>query len=174
MRMCTRVVLLTVATLVAARSVQAQPVALADSDRAGMISAGAFVGFEFDKPDHVLVGGDGRISFGEINIELSPRYVFRPFANGSVQQIDVNFLTNHRLSNPGRFRPYSGAGVAMHTLRTTGAPSVTDLGINLISGVRLAMREGAAYEPFLAAQYTVMKTPANSFSVVVGTSFSFR
>lgn len=175
MKMFTRVVLLVLVTLVIARSVHAQTVGLADDSRAGVISAGAFVGLEFDVPDHALViGGDGRIRFGQANLEISPRYAFRPFDKGSMQQFDVNFLTNYRLANPGRFRPYSGLGLAIHQLRFEGDDTESDVGLNLISGVRIAMRPGAAYEPFVSAQYTIMKEPGNSFTLVVGTSFSFR
>jgi hypothetical protein len=175
MRMCARTVLLIVVSFVAVRSVHAQTVGLADDARAGVISAGAFVGLEFDNADHaMLVGGDGRIRFGQANLEVSPRYLYRPFADGSMQQVDINFLTNYRLSNPGRFRPYSGLGLGVHRVKFDSGPSSSDVGLNLISGVRLAMRPGAAYEPFLNAQYTILKEPSNSFTLVVGASFSFR
>ena len=167
--------LVVVAVLGAGRGAGAQTVGLADDARAGIISAGAFVGLEFDNPDNAMVlGGDGRIKFGASNLEVNPRFTYRPFDGGSMQQIDINFLTNYRLNNPGRFRPYSGLGVAVHRISVDGSGSANDVGLNLVSGVRMAMRPGAAYEPFLQAQYTIMKEPANSFTLVVGTSFSFR
>ncbi len=174
MKHLTRIALLTAVTLMAGRSVHAQTVGLADDAHAGLISAGAFVGLELDNPDHaLLLGGDGRIQFGQANLELNPRFNFRPFDDGSMQQIDVNVITNHRLLNPGRFRPYSGIGLAIHRVKFAKT-SASDVGLNLVSGVRLAMRSGAAYEPFLQAQYTILKEPSNSFTLVVGTSFSFR
>ncbi len=175
MQQFTRIALVVVASLMLSRAATAQTVGLADDSRVGFISAGAYVGLEFDVPDHaLLLGGDGRIKFGSANIEINPRFTFRPFDDGSMQQFDVNFLTNYRLSNPGRFRPYSGLGIGFHRLVFDTADSQSDVGLNLISGVRLAMRPGAAYEPFLQAQYTIMNEPANSFTVVVGASFSFR
>jgi hypothetical protein len=175
MKMLTRAALLTIVTLFTAESLPAQTVGLADDPRAGVVSAGAFVGLEFDVPDHaLLVGGDGRIRFGQVNLEISPRYGFRPFDNGSVQQFDVNFLTNYRLANPGRFRPYSGVGIGIHRVKIDDVGDDSEVGLNLVTGVRLAMRPGAAYEPFLGAQYTIMNEPGNSFTLVVGTSFSFR
>lgn len=170
-----RVALLCVAVLGFGRVASAQTVGLADDARAGFLSAGGYVGLEFDVPDHaLLVGADARIKFGSANLEVDPRFTFRPFDNGSMQQIDVNFLTNYRLNNPGRFRPYSGLGVGIHSIKLDNAKSINDVGINLISGVRLAMRPGAAYEPFLQAQYTIMDEPSNSFTLVFGASFSFR
>ncbi len=175
MKMFTRVVLLVLVVLVTARSVHAQTVGLADDSRAGVISAGAYVGREFDSTeDALLLGGDARIHLGQPNLEIDPRYVFRPFDNGSMQQFDINFLTNFRLANPGRLRPYSGLGLAIHQLRFENAETNSDVGLNLVSGVRFAMRSGAAYEPFVNAQYTIMKEPANSFTLVVGASFSLR
>ncbi len=171
----TRIALVFVAALAAGRAAHAQVVGLADDARVGVISAGAYVGLEFDNPENsLLLGGDGRIKFGAANVEINPRYSFRPFDGGSMQQLDVNFVTNYRLNNPGRFRPYSGLGLAIHRILLDNIGSETEVGLNLISGVRLAMRPGAAYEPFLQAQYTILNEPSNSFTLVVGTSFSFR
>ena len=161
-------------TFAAAGSAGAQTVGLADDAPAGLISVGAFAGREFDHPDHsLLLGGDGRLHFGEANFEINPRFSFRPFDDGSTQQLDLNILTNHRLSNPGRFRPYSGVGIGVQRVKIASAAD-SAVGLNLISGVRLAMRPGAAYEPFLQAQYTILKKPSNSFTLVIGSSFSFR
>lgn len=175
MRWFTRCAWLLVLSLLAVSEARAQSAALADDSRAGFLSAGAYVGLEFDNPDHpLLIGGDGRIKLGNANLEINPRYSYRPFDDGSMQQIDVNFITNYKLSNPGRFRPYSGLGMALNYYSFDRADRQSELGLNLISGVRFAMRPGAAYEPFLQAQYTIFKEPANSFTLVVGSSFSFR
>lgn len=175
MRPIARVVLVFLVSLTSAAAAHAQTAALADDSRAGLISAGAYVGLEFDNADHpLLLGGDARVRLGNMNLEINPRYSFRPFDDGSMQQFDVNFITNYRLSNPGRFRPYSGVGLGMNHYSFERFDGETNLGVNLISGVRLAMRAGAAYEPFLQAQYTIMKEPANSFTLVFGSSFSFR
>ena len=178
MKMFTRMALVMVALLVAVRPAHAQTVGLADNAHAGITSAGAFVGLEFDNPDHaLLLGGDARIRFGQTNLEINPRFSFRPFDDGSVQQLDINALTNYRLANPGRFRPFSGLGLGIHHLSykaPSKATSTSNMGLNLVSGVRLAMRPGAAYEPFLQAQYTIMKKPGNSFTLVFGASFSFK
>jgi hypothetical protein len=47
----------------------------------------------------------------------------------------------------------------------------TKVGINLVTGTRLAMTPGARYEPFINAQYTVLNDMQNSFTLVVGVSF---
>ncbi len=166
---------LVVAWLAVALPVCAQTAAMADDSRPGLTSVGAFVGLEFDNPDHpLLLGGDGRIRIADANLEINPRYAFRPFDDGSMHQIDVNVLTNYQLSNPGRFRPYSGLGLGFNHYAFDDGDGNSSVGLNLISGVRLAMRPGAAYEPFLQAQYTIRKEPANSFTLVIGTSFGFR
>ncbi len=167
--------LLIAVSFVFSRPASAQPVGLADDPRAGLVSAGAFVGLEFENPDHaLLLGADGRISIGGGNVEIAPRYVFRPFEDGSMQQIDVNVITNYRLATPGRFRPYSGIGLGINRYLFDAFDSETNVGFNLLSGARFAMRSGAAYEPFFQAQYTIFKEAVNSFTLVVGASFSLR
>lgn len=175
MRSIVRVACVCLASLLPAVSAHAQTAALADDARKGLVSAGAYFGIEFENPDHqLLVGGDARVRLGTMNLEINPRYSFRPFDDGSMQQIDVNVVTNYLLSNPGRFRPYSGIGLGLNHYSFEQFDGQTNVGLNLVTGVRLAMRAGAAYEPFLQAQYTIMKEPANSFTLVLGTSFSFR
>lgn len=174
MKQFTRIALLCVAALGLGRVTHAQTAGLADAARPGFLSVGGFAGREFDTPDGLTVGADGRIVLSKADLELNPRLTFRPIDGGSAQQIDVNVLSNYRLNNPGRFRPYSGLGVGIRTIRSDSGGSNSDVGLNLISGVRLAMRPGAAYEPFLQAQYTIVKEPANSFTVVFGASFSFK
>lgn len=166
---------LTVVSVVVSGPVFAQTVSLADDARPGLIGAGAFVGIELEIPDHVLLlGGDARVGIGTANLEINPRYTFRPFDDGSMQQLDVNMITHYKLANPGRFRPYSGIGLGIQRYLFDAFDSETNVGLNLVSGVRLAMRPGAAYEPFFQAQYTIFNEAANSFTLVVGTSFSFR
>lgn len=168
-------ILLTVMSIVVSVPAFAQAVSFADDPRPGLIGAGAFVGIEFEIPDHILiVGGDGRIGVGTANIEINPRYAFRPFDDGSMQQLDVNMITHYKLANPGRFRPFSGIGIGIQRYLFDDFDSETNVGLNLVSGARLAMRSGAAYEPFFQAQYTIFNEAGNSFTLVVGTSFSFR
>lgn len=176
MKQFTRIALIAIVSLLSSRAALAQVSSLADDARPGLISAGAYVGMEFDVPDHaLLVGGDARLKIGNANLEINPRFTYRPFSSGSMQQFDVNVLSNLRLVNQGRLRYYSGLGAAIHRLSLDApAASATDIGLNLIAGARLPMRTGAAYEPFFQVQYTIMKEPGNSFTAVVGTSFSFR
>jgi len=174
MKMLVRIAL-TVVCSVVSFPVFAQTVAFSDDARAGLISAGAFVGIEFENVDHaLLLGGDGRIGFGTVNLELNPRYTFRPDDDGSMQQLDVNLITHHKLLKPGRVRPFSGVGLGINRRLFDLADSETNVGLNLVSGARIVMRSGAAYEPFFHAQYTIFNEAVNSFTLVVGTSFSFR
>src|SRR5262245_64358453 len=98
-----RIALLTVASIVVCHPVFAQTVAFADNAKNGFVSAGACVGVLFDVPDNALVlGGDARVGIGGPNLEISPRYVYRPLDDGSVNEFDVNLLINHKLLDPGR------------------------------------------------------------------------
>ena len=173
MKMLVRIAL-TVVCSVISRPVFAQTVSLADDPRAGLISAGAFIGIEFENIDHaLLLGGDGRIGLGTANLEINPRYTYRPFDDGSMQQLDVNFITHFKLLKPGRVRPFSGIGLGVNRYLFEQLDSETNVGLNLVSGARIVMRSGA-YEPFFHAQYTIFNEAVNSFTLVVGTSFSFR
>jgi hypothetical protein len=175
MKMLTRIALLFLVTLCIGRPAFAQSVALADDPRPGLIGVGAYIGREFDAPDHsLLLGADVRLRLSRASVEIDPRFTFRPIEDGSVKQIDINFLHNFQLANPGRFRPFFGAGLGINTVSVDDVDSNTDLGVNLISGARFAMRPGAAYEPFVQMQYTIMNDRLNAFTVVAGATFSFR
>ncbi len=148
--------------------------ALADDDRAGLISAGAMVGAELDEPDNWLVfGGDARVQVAHA-LELSPRITYRPLDGGHVLQLDANVLKNFDLARPGRVRPFMGAGGAVRLFSPDRGDGETKLGINLLSGVRFAMNAGSGYEPFVTTQYTIMQDERNVFSVMVGASFRLR
>jgi hypothetical protein len=174
MKMLVRIAL-TVVCIVISRPVFAQPVSLADDPRAGLIAAGAFIGLEFENVDNaLLLGADGRIGLGKANLEINPRYTYRPFDDGSMQQLDVNFITHFKLLKPGRVRPFSGFGLGINRHLFEQFDSETNVGLNLVSGARILVRSGGTYEPFVQAQYTIFNEALNSFTLVVGTSFSFR
>lgn len=171
----TRIALVAFALLAAAQSARAQTVSLAEEAKPGFISVGGLVGPEFDVSDNwLLVGGDARIAVAKPAIELNPRFSFRPFDNGSMKQFDVDVLRNYDLARQGRLRPFIGAGVGISQISLDNAGSDTKVGLNLVSGARLAMRSGALYEPFLHAQYTVLHDRPDSFTIVVGAAFSLH
>ncbi|MGE0449958.1 MAG: hypothetical protein AB7Q29_10295 [Vicinamibacterales bacterium] len=148
--------------------------AIADEVRPGVMSAGAFVGGELDNADNWLTfGADVRVQMAR-GLELNPRFTFRPLDNGSIREIDANVLKNLELAQPGRIRPFAGIGGAVRTVSPEGFPSETKVGLNLVSGARIAMSSGAGYEPFFQAQYTIVQNQLNTFAFVVGASFKLR
>jgi hypothetical protein len=148
--------------------------ALADDDRAGLISAGVMAGAQLDMPDNwLLFGADARLQIAHA-LEISPRVAYHPLDNGHVLQLDANLLKNFDLARPGRFRPFMGVGGALRMYSPERGNGETKLGINLLSGLRIAMNSGAGYEPFITTQYTIMQDQLNVFSALVGVSFRLR
>jgi hypothetical protein len=175
MKMLTRLFVLAAFALLAPMTAHAQTVAQADNARPGLIAAGAFIGAQLDTPDDFLLfGGDGRLLISDWKVEISPRFSYQPIEDGSIMQIDLNVLKNYDLARPGKLRPYVGIGGALRKTSVDPDFSDTAVGLNLISGVRLAMSAGSGYEPFMNAQYTVIQDEGNVFSIVVGVSFGFR
>jgi hypothetical protein len=174
MKMISRII--TIAAVLLMPLVAHAQTAFSDDPRAGLVSVGAFVGGELDTPDDwLLFGGDGRINLGSMKMELNPRVSYRHIEDGSVVQIDLNLLKNFELARPGKLRPFAGIGGALRRLSIDNANiSDSKVGLNLISGARLAMKPGSGYEPFFQAQYTVINDELNPFSIVVGVSFSLR
>lgn len=163
------------AVLLIAQSARAQYVSQAEEAKPGFISAGGFVGPEFDLSDNwLVVGADARVGLTKPAIELNPRFSFRSLEDGSATQIDVNVLKNFELARQGRLHPFIGVGAALARVSFDDAGSETDIGLNLVSGARLAMRSGALYEPFIQAQYTTIKDRPDAFTIVVGASFSLH
>jgi hypothetical protein len=148
-----------------------------DDENAGFHSVGAYVGAEFDnEKDWLLLGLDTRISLGTKHMEINPRYTFHPFDGGSITQFDVNFLHNYVLADQGRFHPFVGIGAGIwhqgfDAIGTVQPEGETKVGLNLVTGTRLAMTPGARYEPFIHAQYSIINDLQNSFTMVVGVSF---
>lgn len=171
LRACVMATILTGVPLVASAQT-----AIADEDRPGITAAGAFVGAELDNADDWLTfGADLRVAMAKA-MELNPRFTYRPTEFGSVLQIDANFLKNIELAQPGRIRPFAGIGGALRRWSpdAPGALSETKVGLNLVSGARIAMSAGSGYEPFFMTQYTVIQNQLNTFTVLVGASFRLR
>ena len=75
--------------------------ALSDSDRRGLVSAGAQMGLELDEPDNWLIfGADTRFLIAR-GLELQPRFTYRPLDHGHIIQIDANILMDFDLARPG-------------------------------------------------------------------------
>lgn len=148
--------------------------ALADDDRAGLISAGALVGAEMDTPDNwLLFGADARVQIAHA-LELEPRFTYQPLGGGNTVQLDANLLKNIDLARPGRFRPFFGVGGTLQKISPDAGPGDSKLGINLIGGTRIALSGSSGYEPFIIGQYSIIRDRFNSFSLVVGASFRLR
>jgi len=167
MKVCTRLVVILALFVMFPLSAFAQ-------GRTELHSIGAHFGGELDSDDSwITVGLDARVILGFRDLELNPRFTFRPFNGGSASQIDFNILQNYVLANPGRFRPYVGAGGAVRHTGFDAGGSMTKVGLNLLSGTRLAMGNNA-YEPFVQGQYTVVNDEPNPFTIVVGVSFNVK
>jgi len=139
MRACTRLVVILALLAVTPLSAFAQ-------DEMGFHSVGAHFGGQLDTDDGAAVMGlDTRVVLGFRDLEFNPRFTYRPFNGGSSSQIDVNILQNYVLANPGRFRPFVGAGAAIHHTSFDTTDGKTRVGLNLLSGTRFAMNNGAHY-----------------------------
>lgn len=173
MKRLLRVCVLALMALGAPWAAQAQQ-ALADDDRAGLISAGAMVGAELDTSDNwLLFGADARVQVAHA-LEFQPRFTYQPADGGHTIAIDANLLKNFDLARPGRFRPFMGVGGTLRRLSPDQGPGDTTLGINLVSGTRIALSSSRGYEPFIIGQYSIVRNQFNAFSVVVGASFRLR
>jgi hypothetical protein len=173
MRRLLRVCAVAVAMLGVPLAATAQT-ALADEDRAGLISAGALVGAELDTSDNWLVfGADARVQIAHA-LEFEPRFTYQPLDDGHVIQLDANILKNFDLARPGRFRPFFGVGGTLRSISLDQGDGETKVGLNLISGTRIALSSSSGYEPFIVGQYSIVRDQLNSFSLVVGASFRLR
>ncbi|MFN7914528.1 MAG: hypothetical protein U0Q55_04255 [Vicinamibacterales bacterium] len=148
--------------------------ALADDDRAGLVSAGAMVGAQLDTPDNwLLFGADARVQIAHA-LEFEPRFTYQPQNGAHTMQIDANVLKNFDLARPGRFRPFMGVGGTLQKFSADQGAGDTVVGINLVAGSRIALSSSRGYEPFIIGQYSVVRDQPNSFSMVVGASFRLR
>ena len=174
MRRLLRVYTLVAVTLLGLPLAASAQTALSDDDRAGLMSAGALVGAVLDTPDDWLVfGADARVQIDR-NLELEPRFTYQPLSGGHVIQLDANVLKNIELARPGRFRPFFGVGGTLRSLSPDRGDGETKVGLNLISGTRIALSSSSGYEPFITAQYSIVRDQFNTFSLVVGASFRLR
>ena len=148
--------------------------ALSDSDRRGLVSAGAQMGLELDEPDNWLIfGADTRFLIAR-GLELQPRFTYRPLDHGHIIQIDANILMDFDLARPGRFRPYFGVGGALRSDSLDSGAGYTKVGLNLVSGTRIPLSSSSGYEPFITGQYSMIPGERNAFSLVAGASFRLR
>jgi hypothetical protein len=153
----------------------AAPAAFAQTPAAKLpISVAPYFGAVLDTSDDWLVfGGEVRIPVSRRPFEINPRLTHNPFEGGSMLQLDVNLLHNYDLATKGRLKPYVGVGGALNRVKA-GEFSESSLGVNLISGARLAMQPDSRFEPFLNAQYTIIRDQGNPFTLVVGATFQLK
>ncbi len=174
MRRFLRVYALAAVTLFGLPLAASAQTALADDDRAGLISAGALAGATLDTPDDwLLFGADARVQIDR-GLEIEPRFTYQPMEGAHVIQLDANVLKNFDLARPGRFRPFFGVGGTLRSYSPEFGDGETKVGINLISGTRIALSSSSGYEPFIAAQYSIVRDQLNTFSLVIGASFRLR
>jgi hypothetical protein len=174
MRRLLRVYALAAVTLLGLPLAASAQTALADEDRAGLMSAGALVGAVLDTPDDWLVfGADARVQLAHA-LELEPRFTYQPLNDAHVIQLDANVLKNFDLARPGRFRPFVGVGGTLRSFSPEFGDGETKVGLNLISGTRIALSSSSGYEPFITAHYSIVRDQLNTFSLVVGASFRLR
>ena len=173
MRQLVRVCALAV-VVIGAPMVAAAQTAMADDDRAGLISAGVFAGAELDTSDNwLLFGADARVQVSH-GLELEPRITYQPLGIGHLIQLDANVLKNLDLARPGRLRPFAGIGGTLTSYSFAARAGTTKVGLNLVAGTRIALSSGSGYEPFIMSQYSIVRNQLNAFSIVVGASFRLR
>lgn len=137
------------------------------------VAVAPYVGAVLDtSEDWLLFGGEARVKFDGFAYDVNPRVTFNPYDGGSMMQIDVNVLHNYALAGESRFKPYVGIGGAFNR-STFDDFSDSAVGLNLVSGARLASPE-SRFEPFVNAQYTIIRGQGNPFTLVVGASFTLR
>lgn len=137
------------------------------------IHVAPYIGAVLDTPDDwLLVGGEARLKFAGFQHEVNPRLTFNPYEGGSMMQFDINILHHYALAGESRFKPYVGVGGAFNRY-TFDDFSDSSVGLNLVTGVRLASTE-SRFEPFLNTQYTIIRGQGNLFTLVVGATFSVR
>ena len=139
----------------------------------GNLSVAPFVGAILDtSEDWLLLGGEARLKLADRPFQVNPRLTFNPYEGGSMMQLDVNLLHNYALAGDSRFRPYVGIGGAFNRYSFDDF-SESAVGLNLVSGARLRMA-ASRFEPFLNAQYTIIRDQGNLFMVVVGATITLR
>jgi len=159
----------------APRLTVAQNAAQAGGTGASTFDVGGYIGGELDNSeDWFLIGGHAVMSFEGTPFKINPRFTYHPFDGGKVVQVDVNVVRDYDLATPGRFRPYVGVGGAFMRTSFDGFESDSAVGLNLLSGVRLKMEGDSRFEPFLHAQYTIVRDQFNSFTITIGANFSVR
>jgi hypothetical protein len=137
------------------------------------VAVAPYVGAVLDTPDDwLLFGGEARLNFDGFAYDVNPRVTFNPYEGGSMMQIDINILHNYALAGESRFKPYVGIGGAFNRY-TFDDFSDSAVGLNLVSGARLASPE-SRFEPFVNAQYTIIRGQGNLFTLVVGASITLR
>lgn len=90
-----------------------------------------------------------------------------------MMQLDLNILHHYALAGESRFKPYVGVGGAFNRY-TFDDFSDSAVGLNLVTGVRLAGSPESRFEPFLNTQYTIIRDQGNLFTLVVGATFRLR
>jgi hypothetical protein len=139
----------------------------------GSLSVAPYIGAVLDTPDDwFVVGGEARFRMEGFNYDINPRFTYNPFEGGSAIQFDVNLLHDYTPAPDSRLRPYVGIGGAISRLAFEEF-SDTSVGLNLVSGARLTM-PNSRFEPFLNAQYTIIKGEGNPFTIVIGATFNVR
>lgn len=140
----------------------------------GTVLVAPYIGAVLDTPDDwILVGGEARLRLEGLAAEVNPRVTWNPYEGGSMMQLDVNLLHNYPIAGESRFRPYVGVGGAFNRYTVNGF-SDSSVGLNLVSGARWVMEPESRFEPFLNAQYTMIRGQANLFTVVVGATIQLR
>ena len=173
MRQLVRVCAVAVVVIGAPMAASAQT-AMADDNRAGLISAGVFAGAELDTADNwLLFGADARVQVSP-GLELQPRITYQPLGSGHLLQLDANVLKNLDLARPGRVRPFFGIGGTLTSYSFAKGAGETKVGLNLVTGARIAMSSSSGYEPFIMSQYSIVRNQLNAFSIVAGASFRLR
>jgi len=135
------------------------------------LTVGPRLGIDAGDIEEVFIGADVRISSPALPVTVNPTFdfYFTP-DNTTFWGLSANALYPFGANNQ-QFTPYSGAGLGLYRLDTSGGDA-TDLGLNLLFGIEFPL---GSLRPFAEVQYTPVfaDDSYNLFTVKGGLLFSF-
>jgi hypothetical protein len=141
------------------------------------VRLGAFLGGALDwEDDWLLFGAEARFRGARSHYDIQPSFYYHPFDNGSVLQLDGNFLFN--LDAPiSQIVPYMGTGLAInHFSFDSTDPDVDDddtsLGINFVMG--LILGTNPKWRPYTQFQYSALLDASDGATLTIGVLFNIK
>lgn len=114
----------------------------------------------------VTVGGHLEFEQSGSQLHLLPNLMY--WNSDGMSDLNPNFDVYYHFRSEGHVTPYLGGGLGLH-LRGTDGNSDTDLGANVIGGLRIP---GAAHHYFVEARYTT--SDVSQLGLLGGVTFHMR